>query len=295
MIGQILVYGLIIGALYALVAAGLSLLLGVMRYLNIAHGTFIMLGGYLSYWAFAIAGLSPITSLPLVVAAMFGIGLILYQSFLSRLTKVSNLGQRIGASMLLTFGLSWVLDNLMTFLWTADVRSITTGFTGQVLTLGSLKIPCTGLFGLLLSLLAISFLHLLLAKTYLGKSIRAITQDWEAASLMGININQTYLLSTGIAMALNGVAGAVILSVYSVTPSGGLEWLMKAFLVMILAGEGRIKGLLAAGILLGLIESLSISLTGPAYREVTGLVVFVLALLWRPQGLFSARPERGSL
>jgi len=289
---QILAYGLIIGALYALVAAGLSLLLGVMRYLNIAHGTLIMFGGYLSYWLFTLADLSPLLSLPLVVLGMFVIGLLLYQTLLGRLTKVPDPGQRIGSSMLITFGLSWVMDNLMTLLWTADVRSVTTGFTGQVLELGTVKLPYTGLLGLLLSLLAITILHLLLSKTYLGKAIRAITQDWEAASLLGININKTYLLSTGLAMALNGVAGVVILSMYSVTPSGGLEWLMKALLVIILAGEGRISGLLAAGFLLGLVESLSVAVTGPAYREVIGLLVFVLALLWRPQGIFKPRPEK---
>ncbi|MDH5696191.1 MAG: branched-chain amino acid ABC transporter permease [Dehalococcoidia bacterium] len=285
---QIITYGVIVGAVYGLVAVGLALLLGVMKYLNIAHGTFIMLGGYIAFWLFTLWHIDPFVSIPLVMLGMFIVGLILYRVLLSPLLK-SPVGLRIGNSMLITFGLLWVLDNAATWLWTSNVRSITTSYTGEVLNIFGVKLPYTGLAGFGLALLVIFALHLLLTKTYFGKSVRATTQDPEAANLMGINIGRTYLISCGIAIMLAGVAGAVIVSSYSITPAGGLNWLLIAMIVVVLAGEENINGVFAAGLVLGLVEAVSVFVTGASYREVIGLVMFVLVLMFRPQGLFTRR------
>lgn len=285
---QIITYGVIVGAVYGLVAVGLALLLGVMKYLNIAHGTFIMLGGYIAFWLFTLWHIDPFVSIPLVMLGMFIVGLILYRVLLSPLLKFP-VGLRIGNSMLITFGLLWVLDNAATWLWTSDVRSITTSYTGEVLNIFGVKLPYTGLAGFGLALLVIFALHLLLTKTYFGKSVRATTQDPEAANLMGINIGRTYLISCGIAIMLAGVAGAVIVSSYSITPAGGLNWLLIAMIVVVLAGEENINGVFAAGLVLGLVEAVSVFVTGASYREVIGLVMFVLVLMFRPQGLFTRR------
>jgi len=287
MIAQVITYGIFIGALYALAAVGLALLLGVMKYLNVAHGTLIMFSGYLSYWIFTFWYIDPFFSIPLVMSLMFFIGLILYKILFARLLQVFNVGQRINSSMLITFGLMWILDNGMTLLWTSDVRSVTTFYSGKVVDILGVKLPYASLIGFGLALVAISVLHLFLKNTYFGKAIRATTLDWEAANLMGINTGHTYLLSTGIALALSSLAGVAIVSIYSITPAGGLEWLMKAMIVMILAGEGKIQGILSAGIILGVLEAVGVSIAGPAYREVIGLLVFVIVLMFKPEGLFT--------
>lgn len=288
---QILSYGVIIGALYGLVAVGLALLLGVMKYLNIAHGTFIMIGGYITFWFFTLWHIDPFVSIPLVMLIMFIMGLILYKVLLSPLLKFP-LELRIGNSMLITFGLLWVLDNTATWLWTSNMRSVTTSYTGEVLNILGVRLPYTGLAGFGLAVLVIFALHLILTKTYFGKAVRAITQDPEAANLMGINIERTYLISCGIAIMLAGVAGVVIVSSYSITPAGGLNWLLIAMIVLVLAGEENINGIFAAGLVLGLIEAVSIFFTGASYREVIGLVMFVLVLMFRPQGLFTKGVKR---
>jgi branched-chain amino acid transport system permease protein len=153
------------------------------------------------------------------------------------------------------------------------------------------RLPFIGLGVIGLALIVVFALHLLLTKTYFGKSVRATTQDWEAAKLMGINIDRTYLISCGIGVALAGVAGTAVVLMYSITPGGGLEWLIKALIVLVLAGLGNIKGIFIAGVMLGVVEAVSVFFVGAPYREVVALAIFVLVLMFRPQGLFTRRPR----
>lgn len=236
--------GLLVGALYGLVALGFALLMGVMKFLNTAHGTFIILGGYLSFWCLELWGIDPFLSLPLVIMAMFLIGIVFYKLALSPLLKLPNIGMRINSSMLITFGLIWVLDNTMTVLWTPDVRSIMTPYTGQTLKLLGVRFSVTGLGGVGVAVLVALALYFIFSRTYFGKHIRAATQDAVAASLCGINVQRTYLFSCGIAIALAGVAGMVIVSTYSISSTAGIGWLSSAFVVMVLAGEGNILSLI---------------------------------------------------
>ena len=290
---QTLANGLLVGALYGLVALGFALLMGVMKFLNTAHGTFIILGGYLSYWCLELWGIDPFLSLPLVVMAMFLIGIIFYKLALSPLLKLPNIGMRINASMLITFGSIWILDNTMTVLWTPDVRSIRTPYTGQTLKLLGIRFGLTGLGGVGVAVLVALALYFILTGTYFGKHIRAATQDAVAASLCGINVQRTYLFSCGIAIALAGVAGMVVVSTYSISSTAGIGWLSSAFVVMVLAGEGNINAIIPAGMLLGLIESAGLLVVGVSYRQAIALIVFIIVLMIKPQGLF-AKKEHGS-
>jgi len=285
--------GLLVGALYGLVALGFALLMGVMKFLNTAHGTFIILGGYLSYWLLELWGIDPFLSLPLVVMAMFLIGIVFYKLALSPLLKLPNIGMRINSSMLITFGSIWVLDNTMTVLWTPDVRSIMTSYTGQTLKLLGVRFSLTGLGGVGVAILVALVLYFILSGTYFGKHIRAATQDVVAASLCGINVQRTYLFSCGIAIALAGVAGMVVVSSYSISSTAGIGWLSSAFVVMVLAGEGNINAIIPAGMLLGLIESAGLLVMGVSYRQAIALIVFIIVLMIKPQGLF-AKKEYGS-
>jgi branched-chain amino acid transport system permease protein len=289
MVLQTIVNGILVGALYGMVALGLGLLMGVMKFLNIAHGTFIILGGYISFWLFNLWGIDPFLSIPLVIVAMFLIGLVLYRLALSPLLKLPNIGMRIDTSMLVTFGLIWVLDNVMTMLWTPDTRTIMTSYTGETFKFIGTRLSITGLGGLGVAVLVAIALYFILSRTYFGKHIRAATQDAEAASLCGINVHRIYLLSTGIAIALAGLAGVVIVSTYSINASGGIGWLLIAFVVMILAGEGNINAIIPAGIVFGLLEAGSVLVVGVPYRQAIALLVFIVALMFRPQGLFAKR------
>jgi branched-chain amino acid transport system permease protein len=286
---QTIANGILVGALYGLVALGLGLLMGVMKFLNIAHGTFIILGGYVSFWLFNLWGIDPFLSIPVVVIVMFLIGLVLYKLAFSPLLRLPTIGMRIDTSMLVTFGLIWVLDNAMTMLWTPDTRTIITTYTGETLKVFGTRFSITGLGGLGVAVLVALALYFILSRTYFGKHIRAATQDAEAASLCGINVNRVYSFSSGIAIALAGVAGVVIVSTYSINASGGISWLLIAFVVMILAGEGNINAIIPAGVVFGLLEAGSVLVVGVPYRQAIALLVFIVVLIFKPQGLFAKK------
>ena len=286
---QTIAYGIVVGALYGLIGLGLGLIMGIMKFLNIAHGTFIMLGGYVSFWLFTLWGIDPYLTIPLVIVAMFLTGLLLYKLTLSPLLKLPNIGMRISSSLLITFGVIYVLDNAMTLVWKADVRTIIASYRGEALNLFGTRVPYTGLAGLGIAVLAAVTLYFIFSRTYFGKHVRAATQDAEAASLCGVNVQRTYLISCGIATALAGIAGVVIVSSYSVTPTGGLSWLLIGIVVMVLAGEGNINAILPAGIILGLVESASVFVVPIQYRQAIALLIFIIVLMFRPQGLFTKR------
>jgi branched-chain amino acid transport system permease protein len=286
---QTIAYGIVVGALYGLIGLGLGLIMGIMKFLNIAHGTLIMLGGYVSFWLFTLRGIDPYLTIPLVIVAMFLIGLLLYKLTLSPLLKLPHIGMRISNSLLITFGVIYVLDNAMTLVWKADVRTIIASYRGEALNLFGTRVPYTGLAGLGIAVLAAVTLYFILSRTYFGKHVRAATQDVEAASLCGVNVQRTYLISCGIATALAGIAGVVVVSSYSVTPTGGLSWLLIGIVVMVLAGEGNINAILPAGIILGLVESASVFVVPIQYRQAIALLIFIIVLMFRPQGLFTKR------
>lgn len=286
MVAQVITYGIIVGILYSLIAIGLALLFGVMRYLNIAHGSFMMIGGYISFWLFTLWGVDPFVSILVVIPAMLLMGFIVYRVLFSPLSKFPE-GLRMGNSMLITFGLILVLDNTATLLWTSDVKTITTFYSGVTLQVLGVRLPLISLAVIGLTLLVVFALHLFLSRTYFGKSIRATAQDWETANLMGINIDRTYLVSCGISVALAGIAGTTVALIYSISPSGGLGWLLIALVVVTLAGLGNIRAVFVAGLLLGVVEQMSVFFIGAQYRAVVGLVVIVFILVLRPQGLFT--------
>ena len=278
---QIIVYGVITGAFYGLAAVGLSLVFGVMKHMNIAHGSFLMLGGFAAYWLFHLLKLDPFVSIPLVMVILFVIGGALYKGLFSHLDKLPE-GLKINNSMLVGFGLTWVIDNLAILFWTSDVRAVTPSYAGKVwYVLPGLRLPVVGLVVIGIASLVIFSLYLILTRTYFGKSVRATAQDRDAGNLMGINVERTYLIFFALSAALAGVAGVVAAVNYSVYPTVGFEWLLKAIIILVLAGFGKIGQVFAAGLLLGIIEGVSVYFVGATYREVVGLAIFILVLLRR--------------
>ena len=274
-----------IGGLYGLAAAGLSLVFGVLKVLNVAHGELIMLGGYGAFWCFALFGMDPFASLLLVLPLALLLGVALYGILFAFVVRADE-ETRVKNSLLIGFGLALALHAIAVRLWTADERSITTAYGGAAFTVGPLSIPLVRLLTLVLAFALIVAVHLLLQHWRWGKAIRATADDWQAALLTGIDIRRAYLLAFAIGTALAGAAGTLVSVGYSISPSIGLEWTLKALIVVILAGLGSMIGTFVGGLVLGLAEAVSAAAFGGPYREVVGLVIFVAVLLLRPRGLF---------
>ncbi len=285
---QNLVFGILLGALYGLAAVGIAMVFGVTKFLNVAHGELLMLGGYACYWLFTLYGMDPFLSLPLVILFLLVIGAVLYQLFFVRMVKLPT-EEKIKNTMLVGFGLSLILQNIALLLWSADDRGITTAYSAASFTILGIRFPLVRVAGLLISLVCLFALHQFLRKTYTGKAIRATVEDWEAASLVGIDVKQVYLLSFLLGAALAGVAGALVSVSYSIDPSMGMGWTLKSLIVMVLGGLGNFIGTFIAGILLGATESTTAFFIGGNYRQVVGLVLFLLIMVFRPQGLFGKK------
>ena len=285
---QQLILGLLVGGLYGLAAAGLSLTFGVLRVLNVAHGELLMVGGYGTFWLFTLWKIDPFLSLLGVAPAMFVFGLVLYGALFRFVVKAHE-EARIKNSLLIGFGLTLVLHALAIQLWTADERAVTTTYSGAVIRLGVFVVPWLRLSSLVLAFAILAAAHLFLTRTRWGRAIRATAEDWEAAALMGIPVGRAYMLAFALGTALAGIAGGLVSISYSISPSIGMEWTLKALIVVVLAGLGSLFGSFAGGILLGLAEAMSVVFLGGPYREVVGLMLFLIVLLVRPQGLFGAR------
>jgi len=284
-LAQQLLLGLLIGGLYGLAAAGLSLVFGVLKVLNVAHGELIMLGGYGTFWLVTLLGLDPFASLALVLPLALAGGLALYWALFGFVVRADE-ETRVKNSLLIGFGLALALHALAVRLWTADERAVVTPYGGAVLGVGGLSIPLVRLLSLALAFALIAALHLLLRHWRWGKAIRATAEDWQAALLAGIDVRRAYLLAFAIGTGLAGAAGTLVSIGYSISPSIGLEWTLKALIVVVLAGLGSMLGTFVSGLFLGVAEAVSAAAFGGPYREVAGLVIFVLVLVLRPRGLF---------
>ena len=284
-LAQQLLFGVMIGGLYGLAAAGLSLVFGVMRVLNVAHGELIMLGGYAAFWLVALLGMDAFASLLLVIPLSLLLGVALYWGLFGFVVRADE-ETRVKNSLLIGFGLALALQALAVRLWTADERSIPTPYGGGVIMVGELSLPVLRLITIALALALIGGLHLLLEHWRWGKAIRATAEDWQAALLSGIDIRRAYLLAFAIGTGLAGAAGALVSVGYSISPSIGLEWTLKALIVVVLAGLGSMLGTFVGGLFLGVAEAASAAAFGGPYREIAGLVIFVVVLVFRPRGLF---------
>jgi len=283
---QTLVFGLFTGGIYGIAAMGLALVFGVMKMLNIAHGELVMLGGYASFWVFNAFGIDPFVSLVIVIPILFIVGLALDRTVYRHIVRLLG-EEKIKNSMLVSFGLTLVLQNLAQYLFTADERSIQVAYSGDGFNVYGVLLPYTRLATLGIALIVILALNYFLHKTYPGKAILATAEDFEAAELTGININRVYMMTFALGASLASIAGTFVTVTYGLSPSIGIVWTLKALIVIVLAGTGSILGAFPAGILLGVVEAMSGIFIDPSYREVVGLVIFLLVLIVRPQGLFA--------
>jgi branched-chain amino acid transport system permease protein len=216
---------------------------------------------------------------------MFLIGTLLHLGLFSRVVQFDE-EHRIKNSLLIGFGLTLIFQTLAIHLFTADDRSIATEYSRNALELLGIRLPVVRLSGLIIGIIAVVALQLFLHRTYWGKAIRATAEDWQTASLAGINVQRTYLITFALGAALAGMAGMLVSVGFSISPGIGLNWTLKALIVVVLAGLGSMPGTFLAGIMLGVAEAASSLIFGGQYRELVGLVIFFIILSIRPQGLF---------
>jgi branched-chain amino acid transport system permease protein len=282
MIGQVIISGLLAGALYAMVALGLGLIFGVMRVLNVAHGPILMLGAYTTFWLFQQFGLNPYLSLVVSMPLLFVVGMVLHRGLVSRVVDAPEL-----SSLLLTFGVSIVLVNLAQLGFTSDLRSVeylTGSFAlGPFAFSKSRVIACAFAIGITVGA------FLFLQKTRLGKAIRAVSQSREVAQVCGINVQRIHMVSFGVASALAAAGGSLIAVMVAIQPDMGGIYTFKSFLVIVLGGAGNYPGALLGGLLLGLVEQLSSLFLTTQINEAVAYVLLVLVLLVRPTGLLKGR------
>lgn len=281
-LGQIMVNGLVLGALYACLAVGFSLVWGVLNVINMLHGSFIVLGGYLTFFAWSYLGINPIVALPFVAVLMYGLGYALQYLLINKVVTAPVL-----TTLTLTFGLDMILYNLMTVYFSATPRRVMLGL-GSIDIFGAIM-PIDRLFGMLLAMLLTGILYYVMRGSKIGRAIVAVRMDRVAAALMGIRVNNIYAITFGIGALMAGVAGVIFAIIFPVTTSVSGVYLGKAFVVCVIGGLGSVPGALVGGLVLGIVESLSGHFFGPQHALTLGFLLMLLLLLVRPTGLVGVK------
>jgi branched-chain amino acid transport system permease protein len=277
---HVLVVGILLGGIYAVVSIGLNLIFGVIRVVNFAHGELVMLGMYGAFLAYSTLGLDPYSSILLVVPALFLFGLVIQRLVIEPLQAESMM------QMFATFALLTILQNVVLAITRGEGYSVPTRLAAAGVQLGEIRITATRLI-ILVAVTAIAvLLHLFLQRTLLGKSIRAVTQDRQAARLMGINVERTFMVTFGIGAALAGLAGALIAPIYTLAPGIGGNFILAAFAVVVLGGLGSVAGAYFGGIIVGVVEAFAGYYIDPELKQAIWFLIFLAVLIVRPTGLF---------
>ena len=276
-----LVMGILLGGLYVIIALGLSLVFGVMRLINLAHGDLVVLGSYLSYTIFTALGLDPILSLVITIPVLFGLGFFIQQYLLRRAFSISG-----EAPLIIAFGISLILQNFNQIIWTPLSRGISTNYSMSSFFLGSRQFPISYLMDFIVAVVVMLAFREFLRRTYLGRAITAASQDRRAAQLMGVNTKMIYGFAFGIAMISAAIAGTFLGMTFPFTPVSGTQFLIIAFGVVIIGGLGSIFGTFLGGLILGLVQTFSSYFFGSASQMLFVYLAVLIVLAVRPQGLF---------
>ena len=280
LIAQALVSGLLIGFVFALIAAGLTLIFGVMEIVNFAHGEFLMLSMYLSYFLHSALGWDPIAALPVNAVALFALGVLVYYALIRRVLRAPMLAQ-----IFATFGLGVFLQNAAQFLWRPDFRTLgDTWVTGRF-ALAGVYVSGPQVAAAAGAVITTGALWWLLSRTELGRALLATAEDRQAASLMGINPDRMFAFAWGLGAACVGVAGALLSTFYYVFPQVGGVFALIAFVAVALGGFGSVVGAFAGGVLIGVVESLAGVFVAPAVKNLFVFAIYLVVVLLRPRGL----------
>jgi branched-chain amino acid transport system permease protein len=283
-LAQLVVSGVMLGGVYAIMSIGLTLIFGVLKIVNFAHGEFLMLAMYVAWAIVSVAGVNAYAAAVVVVPVLFGFGALVYFLIVRPGVDKPHL-----IVVFATMGLSIALQNLALVLMTADLRDIPPLFGGTPIRIGPIYMRIELVLGFLVSVAVTLALMVFIKRSYAGKAIRATVQDPDAAMLMGINVPRLFLMTFAGGSALVGLAGCIMVPLYSTFPTVGLNFVLIAYVVVVLGGMGSMEGAFLGGICIGLVQSLSGYYIAPAYGQMFYFLVFLLVMIFRPEGLFGQR------
>lgn len=286
LLAQAVISGILLGGVFALIATGLSLIWGVMRIVNFAHGEFLMIAMYLAYLLTARAGWDPYLTLLVTAPALFVVGVVIFRLTIRPILSHPSMNQ-----IMLTVGISLILQNLALAIFKADVLTTRTAYTPKIIAVGPAIVRVPHLIAFLGSALTAALLYWFLQKTDTGRAIRAASQRRDAAILMGIDVERIYLIAFGIGSACLGIAASLMVPFYPTSPTVGLFFGLIAYVVVVLGGLGNFPGALVAGLMIGLTENLGAALLPGSLARVLTFGIFVLVLLIRPQGIFGGKAQ----
>jgi branched-chain amino acid transport system permease protein len=281
---QTIVNGLFTGGIYALVAIGLTLIYGVMLILNFAHGEFLMLGMYVAYFAFTLAGIDPYLAAPIAAVLIFGLGALIQSGLVQHVLSAHPLNQ-----IILLLGVSTLLIGLVQFFLTAEPRSIHVSYETAVISAFGLRFSVPRMIAFFSAMAIAVVLYLFLLYTRTGKAIRAVSQSRDAALLMGVNVKFIYLLTFGIGAAVTAVGGALLTPNYKMIPTVGQAFGVTAFVVVVLGTMGNFIGAFLGGLIIGVVEAFAGFIFGGDVKIIASMLVFILILLFKPAGLFGRK------
>jgi branched-chain amino acid transport system permease protein len=283
-VAQAVINGLLIGGIYALVSIGVTLIFGVIKIVNFAQGEFVMIGMYISFFLFSYLGIDPILSLIVSMPVLFVVGVLIQHFLIRRVLGLNDLPQ-----IFLTFALSLLILNLALMLLTANYRTVHTWYSDEALHISGLYIPVAKLIAFVLAMVLSAALWIFLHTTDLGKAMRAAAQKPEVAMLMGINPNRVFCVALGIALALAGAAGSLLMPFYPAYPMVGQVFVLMAFVAVVLGTLGNVIGALIASLMMGVAESLGIQFVGADSGLIVVFLMLLLTLAVRPSGLAGGR------
>ncbi len=286
-LAQAVINGLLIGGIYALVSIGVTLIFGVIKIVNFAQGEFVMIGMYISFFLFSQLGIDPIVSLVISMPILFVAGVLIQHFLIRRVLGLNDLPQ-----IFLTFALSLLILNLALMLLTANYRTVHTWYSDEAFHIGGLYIPVAKLIAFVLAMALSGALWLFLHATDLGKALRAAAQKPEVAMLMGINPNRVFCVALGIALALAGAAGSLLMPFYPAYPMVGQVFVLMAFVAVVLGTLGNVIGALIASLMMGVAESLGIQFVGADSGLIVVFAMLLLTLAMRPSGLAGGRARQ---
>ncbi len=277
---QILLNGILLGGLYGLTALGFSLVWGITNIINLAHGVFIVLGAYITYWMFELTGIDPFLTIPVSMLMLFLLGYIVQSSIINLIIRAP-----IFMTLLLTFGIEIALTNIILLTWSADYRMVTPWYSGSGISTEGIAVPYIRILTFLIAISLTVLLHLFLTKTKTGNAIRATGMDIIAAKLNGVNVSRIYSITFGIGAALAGSAGSLISVTHSFSPTIGGSLTLKSFVICVLGGLGSAGGALVGGVVLGLVESFGSVYLGSGFKDAISFAMLVLVLVVSPRGI----------
>lgn len=283
---QSLIDGLLMGGIYGLVAIGLTIIFGVMKIINFAQGALMMLGMYVTYWLFALAGVNPYLSIPISAAVLFIIGAGIQKGILSKMMDAPEHNQ-----LLVTLGIMLFIENFALVLFKPDFRSVSVEGMPATLSFLNMNVNTGKLIAFVFAIVLALILFWFLKHTFLGKAIRATSTSRQGAALIGINTSRINYIAFGLGAGLAAVAGTLMTPFFYTSPDVGSAFILKAFVVVVLGGLGNVLGALIGGLVIGVAESLGGAILPGSLKELMTYLIFILVLLFRPNGIFGGKAK----